>query len=83
MNPFDRKAVLKQAEEDKQKHHSEQMANSIKYDGHYVKTVEIPLVFTKAAWDKVDAIVSSGYTIKGVVERESMGTSIIILEKIN
>jgi hypothetical protein len=56
--------------------------SAVKYDGEFIKVVEIPVAKTMEAWQTVDLIVAKGYTIKGVVEREYWKTSLVILEYI-
>ena len=52
-----------------------------KYDGSHIKVVEIPIVFAKIAWDKVEELSGQGYMIKAILEREITHTSLVVMEK--
>lgn len=54
---------------------------AVKYDGAFIKVVEIPMFATGHAWSIVDMLASKGYTVKSVIEREYWKTSLVILEK--
>lgn len=54
---------------------------SVRYDGEYIKVVQIPIMFTEGAWDKIDELCARGYTVKSVVEQELIHASLVILEK--
>ena len=66
---------------DKQAVHEKLVEKSVKYDGQNIKVVEIPIAFAKDAWDKVEELVSQGYSIKAILEREISHTSLVILER--
>lgn len=55
---------------------------AINYEGECVTVVQIPPTLTRDAWNKVDKLVQNGWTIKGVIEREYIHASLVILEKV-
>jgi hypothetical protein len=63
-------------------YHAAAQKSSRKYDGEFIKTVEVPMFGTKDSWNEVNELCSQGYTVKAVVEREFWKTSIVVLEKI-
>jgi hypothetical protein len=63
------------------KQQTEKKPTGLKFESEYIKVVEIPMMFTKTAWETVSDFVATGYTIKSVVERETWKTSLVILEK--
>lgn len=54
---------------------------AVKFDGAYIKVIEIPMFATGGAWSVVDMLVARGFTVKSVIEREYWKTSLVILEK--
>ena len=53
---------------------------AVKYDGEFIKVVEVPIAWTQDSWTLIDLIIAKGFTIKGVIEREYWKTSLVILE---
>ncbi len=81
--PPDSKLCLEHYNERKSKDKEEGInAHLLKYSGENIKVVEIAGIRLDGAWGLVDKICSEGYTIKGVIERETFRTSFVILEKV-
>ena len=80
--PHDAKLCLEHYNERKAKDKEEEInAHLLKYNGQNIKVVEIAGIRLDGAWGLVDKICSDGYTIRGVIERETFKTSYVILER--
>ncbi len=61
--------------------HAKAEEKSVNYEGENVIIVQIPMAFTKDAWNKIDKLVAEGWDIKSVIEREALYSSLVILQK--
>lgn len=54
---------------------------SVAYSGEGLKVVAVGGLRQDGIWKRIDEIIKEGYDIKGVIEREALHTSWVLLQK--
>jgi hypothetical protein len=80
--PSDAKLCLEHYNERKGQDKDQGLSSfSVAYSGEGLKVVAVGGLKQDGIWKRIDEIIKEGYDIKGVIEREALHTSWVLLQK--